>query len=372
MIKNILIKGELSGRGIVNFDSKEQSKTLTRHGIFPFMKDNVKLAKKAFLKTGKFKEDENGKTEIYDYKIKISSETLRRAIFGQDVEYANGYITQNPFILATYLLSHVGFMRGFMFPCRDLELKRKSALTITDAIQCNNVKSELEVGSTAGDTTIDEDGKVVRKDTSLFYTEKVGDIKYQFSGQIDIKQLQFMSADPRLDRMAIKSDWYDSGEVDVIMANHYGKKAKYDYGIFSSMAKFTGNSYGETGILIGNDICEYIIKATLKNILAININKNNSYAATTGLKIKIVENIIGIGQKVDDEEGWIELKTEADVDKLNLKDLCVFYEKASEEEVKERERMIKAYDKLESSRKEKKATEKEEKKNKVKNATSKK
>jgi len=351
MIKNILIKGELTGRGIVNFDSKEQRWVLMKHGISNGkLEENVKLGKKVFTKTGKFKDDG---TEIYDYKVKISGDCLRKSIFDKDMEFASGYIVQDPFILANYMLSPVGLMRGYGFIAREETFKRKSPLTITDAIQVNDAKSELEIGTTTGE----------RSDTSMFFSEKAGDMLYKFSGQIDMKALQFISADPCFDRLAINSDMIDSGEVDVIFSNHYGKKANVDYGIFSSMGNFSSNSYGEYGIKLNNELCEVIVKHTLKNILSMNINRNNAYAATSGLKIKLVDNIIGVGQKMEDDDNWIELKSEADVDALNLKDIFSFYEKATDDEVKERDKMIARHDAASGKRKEEKSSKKEGRKN---------
>ena len=357
MIKNILIKGELTGRGIVNFDSKEQRFTLAKHGIFTGLNENVKLGKKVFTKTGKFKDDGN---EIYDYKVKISGNCLRHSIFEHDVDVVNSALIQNPFILGTYMLSPVGLMRGYMFADKEMTLRRKSPLTITDAIQSNNTKSEMEIGSTTGE----------RSDTSMYFSENVGDIRYEFSGQIDIKQLQFMSADVFFDRMGINSDMIDSDEVNVIISNHYGKKAKAEYGMFSSMAKFTGKSYGEYGILFSNDICESVIKKTLKNILSVNIVRNNSFAATSGLKIKLVDNIIGNGQKMNDEDNWIELTCEEDIDNLNLNNLYNFFSEANDDEIEERDKMIKKHTEISSARKEAKNVEKEAKKSR-KNATQK-
>lgn len=330
MIKNILIKGEIAGRGVVNFDSTEQRFILGKHGIFTGLNDNVKLGKKVFTKTGKTKEDG---TEIYDYKLKISGDCLRNAIFSKDVDVVNGVLIQNPFVLNTYMLSPVGLMRGYMFATKEKTIKRKSPLTITDAVQCNDVKSEMEIGSTTGE----------RSDISMYFSEKVGDIKYSFSGQIDIKSLQFMSADPFFDRMSIDSDFIDSGESDIIIGAHYGKDAKADYGIFSATSKFTSKSYGEYGILFDRNICENVIKHTLKNMLAVNIVRNNAFASLSSLKIKLVDNIIGDGQKMSDDENWIELKTDADVDKLDLSNMYQFFEKADEDAVNEREEMIKKH-----------------------------
>ena len=354
MLKEIFIKGELSGRGIVNFDSNEQRFTLSTHGIRTGLEKNVKLGKKSFQKTGRIKEDG---TEIFDYKTKISSDCMRHSIFEHDVDVVNSAILQNPLISMMYMLSPVAVMRGYMFTGRgggngDVAYKRKSPLTITDAIQTDNAKSEIEVGSTTGD----------RSDTSLHYSEKVGDIKYDFMGQIDIKQLQFISCDPFFDRMSLNSDWIDSGDFEIAMENHYGGMCGSKFGTFTSMGKFFGKSYGEDGILLSDEICEYLIKKTLKDILSVNIVRNNAFAKTSGLKVKLVDNIIGEGQSPFDEEGWIDLKTEADVDALDLGELHHFFEESSDEEIEERDRIREEYKVILAESKEKKAAEKEEKK----------
>ena len=348
-IKTILIKGELKGRGIVNFDDKAQRWILSKHGIVNGkLEENVKLGKKVFYKTGKFKEDG---TEIYDYKIKISGDCLRKNIFDNDMEVTSSYLIQDPFILGTYMLSPVGVMRGYGFIAKDETLKDKSPLTVTDAIQVNNAKSELEIGTTTGE----------RSDTSMFFTEKAGDMVYKFKGQISMKQLQFLSADPCFDRLAINPDLISSGDADIILNNHYGDKANVEYGIFSSMGKYSSNSYGEYGIRLNDELCEIVIKDTLKNILSVNISRNNAYAATSALKIKLVDNIIGIGQKMEDEENWIELKTEADVDALELSNIYSFYEKATDEEVEMRKKMIDEYNEKSSNKKAEKDAKKAEK-----------
>lgn len=354
MIKTILIKCDLAGRGIVNFDSKEQRFTLSKHGIFTGLNENVKLGKKAFTKTGVVNENGN---EIYDYKVKISADCLRNAIFGKDVEVVNGYFEADPFILATYILSPTGLARGYMFVGREKTdrentIRRKSPLTVTDAIQTNDAKSEMEIGSTTG----------ARVDNSMYFSEKVGDITYSFKGQIDIKQLQFLSADMCFDRFGIDPDIISSGEASAIIANHYGEGSEYYQGIFSSMSKFTSSTYGEYGILFSNEICEKVIKYTLKNILALNIVRSNSFAATTGLKIKLVDNIIGTGQKMEDEENWIELRNEEDIDNLDLSNLYQFYEPADEDEIENREKMIKEFTEASEDRKKAKKEEKKARK----------
>ena len=93
-----------------------------------------------------------------------------------------------------------------------------------------------------------------------------------------------------------------------------------------------------------------------------NIARNNAFAATSSLKIKLVDNIIGVGQKMSDEENWIELKTEADVDALKLNNLFNFFEEADDDEKKQRDKMIKAHVAVSEARKEEKAENKKGKK----------
>ena len=57
-VKSIQIKGELEGRGIVNFDSKEQryaisAFNLTKEMGAEMLHDNIKLGKKSFKYEGK-------------------------------------------------------------------------------------------------------------------------------------------------------------------------------------------------------------------------------------------------------------------------------------------------------------------------------
>ena len=79
-IKTIQFKLNLTGDGIVNFDSNEQKWIHINNttGLSGNRNDNVSYAKKNFYKTNKLDKDSK---EILDYKIKISSDCLKKAIF---------------------------------------------------------------------------------------------------------------------------------------------------------------------------------------------------------------------------------------------------------------------------------------------------
>lgn len=224
-----------------------------------------------------------------------------------------------------YLLSNVGITRGYMFASsRDAgkTLKRKSPLTIVDAIQTNGAKSQMfEVGTTSGPRT----------DTSLFSTEKVGEIEYSTHGVIDLKTLSFISADEKFDRMGLFTEWIDNGLIDKVMKSHYGEDAQYETGFFVSNAKYLTNTFAECGVRIGDDVVTKLVRYILRSLLGIDIRRNNAWARTVSLEVKIVNN--PLEDTFDDESGWVNVN-EGDIDSLVIK--CDdFYHKATEEEVKE-------------------------------------
>lgn len=218
-MKQVFFKLKLSGNGCVNFDdSSKQKELLEDLGIIKWgTPNNIKLAKKVIYETDE--KDKNGKP-IYVYKIKISSDCLRHHIFEHEVDVVTPAVQMLDAIYCNYLLSQVGITRGYMFASsRDSgkTLKRKSPLTIVDAIQTNNTKSNMfEVGITSGP----------RNETSLYSTEKIGDVEYETQGVIDLKTLSFISADELCDRMALRSEWIDNGLVDKVMKSHYGEDAQ--------------------------------------------------------------------------------------------------------------------------------------------------
>ena len=341
MIKEIFFKGEISGRGIVNFDdASSQRFTLMKHCGTGMLNENVKLGKKSFYKI-----DE----EKWGYKSKISADCLRHAIFEHDVDVANGMFVENDLVLANYVLSPVGVVRGYMYARKNDTLKRKSPLTIVDAIQINNEQSIIEVGSKAGE----------RDAISFFYSEKAGDMKYGFNGMLDVKRLQFISADPNLERQAIKDDWLENINIDGILKNHYGEIAKPKVGYFSSTSKFTSSANAEHGILLNQEMQEYLIKKTLKDILAINITRSNAYAKTDFIKVKLVNDIVN--DKFEDEDGWIELRTIEDVDALDLSNLENFFVEHTQEEIDMRNKMKSSKEENDKNTKEQKEASKKKK-----------
>jgi hypothetical protein len=316
---------------------------------------NVKLAKKAYV----LKRDGDGNPvlkdgeKVYDYKVKISSECLRKAIFVNDAEYTNPMIKFSDIVSANYMLSPSALGRGYMFanvPSAGGEtLKRKSPLTVSDAIQSNDVLSSLEIGITSGD----------RNDTSFFYTESVGDIEYDFTAVIDMKTLVFVVADPLFDRMAIKADWIDTGLAEKMLEMHFPGISHPYKGFFTASAKTLTQEITEYGIVLNKEIAEYLVKYILKNILGISIKRNTAYANVTSISIKEVNDIVN--DKFESTDGWKTLTSREDVDKLSFDIECP-YVPASAEDIEKMKVIKEQYMNEKKARKDEKEKDKEERK----------
>ena len=348
-VKSIQIKGELEGRGIVNFDSSDQKFAISAFnlskemGVKGKLENNIKLGKKAFKYEGKKtifveKTDEYNKTikeeseiDTYSYKNLISSACLRHTTYQNDVEMVNSSIMLSEVLLSNYVTSFVGLTRGYLFAQtagKNLPtIKRTSCLTLTDAIQKKGAKSVMSIGTTMG----------ARDDKSLVNQETVGDIEYDFKGNIDTKNLQFISTDLFFDRLSMFPDWLENGMFDNCMTKHYGDKAQYKTGHFTHQAQYLTKTICENGVLLSNDFTVYLIKETLKRLLRINIMRSTAYAKIKELRIRLVEDIL-----MDDKEGWITLKSDEDIDNLDFS-VFEFYEKSTDEDYEERERLAKEY-----------------------------
>ena len=348
-MKQVFFKLKLSGNGCVNFDdSLKQAYLLKELGIIKgeFNK-NIKLAKKVISDTGK--KDEKG-NPIYDYKVKISADCLRHHTFEHEVDVVTPAVQMLDTMYCNYLLSNVGITRGYMFALSSdvgKSLKRKSPLTIVDAIQTNNTKSNMfEVGTTSGE----------RDETSLFSSEKIGDVEYETHGVIDLKTLSFISADEKFDRMGLYTEWIDNGLIDKVMKSHYGEDAQYETGFFVSNAKYLTNTFAECGVRLGDNVVTQLVRYILRSLLGIDIRRNNAWTRAVSLEVKEVNN--PLVDTFDNKSGWKQVDEDY-IDSLDIK--CDdFYHKATEEEVKELVEINELYLKKSKDKKEVRKKEKEE------------
>lgn len=353
-MKQVFFKLKLSGNGCVNFDdSSKQAYLLKELGIIKgkFNK-NIKLAKKVISDTGKM--DKYGKP-IYDYKVKISSDCLRHHIFEHEVDVVTPAVQMLDTMYCNYLLSNVGITRGYMFALKSdvgKSLKRKSPLTIVDAIQTNNTKSNMfEVGTTSGE----------RDENSLFSSEKIGNVEYETQGVIDLKSLSFISADEKFDRMGLYTEWIDNGLIDKVMKSHYGEDAHYETGFFVSNAKYLTNTFAECGVRLGDNVVTQLVRYILRSLLRIDIRRNNAWTRAVSLEVKYVNN--PLKDTFNDESNWKQVDEDF-IDSLEIK--CDdFYHKATEEEVKELVEINELYLNKSKPKKQVREKEKEEKRQKM-------
>jgi hypothetical protein len=332
--KNILFRFNLEGRGIVNFDDAGVQKWLVNQGdkikgMLPRngsgkYTENITLGKKSF-----FMDDEGN----LGYKLKISENSLRHAIFKDDVYLQSPSIMHNQPLLYSYIASPMGLLRGYSFMTKHNSgetLKKKSPVTITDAIQSNNAKSSVEVQVKSGEKTTQESADDA-KDTSLFYKETAGDMEYNAKGVIDLMELQFVSGDKIFDRYAFNPDYYEMYSK-LLAASVPGFDAKLGYYTISNSVQ----KLPEYGVLLSNENVVSLVREFFKRLLSTSIKRKGSFASVTNVQIKLVDNVINGG--FTNNEGWVDLNLEG-VEGLNF-DTQMFYDEADFDEVKKLKTMM--------------------------------
>lgn len=324
-VKHINFKYELEGNGIVNYDSGDQKFLWNRESrdndnktTFTSANNNNKYAKKVYFR------DANGKL---DYKIKISFNSLRNAIFSNDAIATNPSISHHKSLLNSFIGSVLGILRGYMFTSSTDNFKKSSPLTITDAIQTNNSVSTMEMFTRSGQKSVGDDSS--DSDTTLFNMETIGNITYEGNGCIDLQNLEFLSADHIFDRYAFNSDDYSILEqfLKVNIPNFNSELGYYTL-------KTSAIDVAEYGIKFSDENMLFLIKEVLKRILAINITRSSSYAKLSKLSIELVYNPLNPSENV-----WVDINSIEDIDKLSF-DIDESYILADETEVKKQREEI--------------------------------
>lgn len=349
--KHIKFRVKFKGKGIVNFDNLNQKwiffeDTNLKKRMFD-KNDNVSYAKKSFY----LDEDDNLK-----YKIKISSNCLTYGIFGKEMANYNSSIALDKVCLMSFIGSPDALIRGFCFLSKEESFKRKAAICLTDAEQTCNSVSYLEQFSRSGPKNKDHD--VV--DSSIFKKESVGDIEYESQGIIDLQQMRFISTDAVFDRLAFNPDDYS-------LFKRFLQSRMPSFNSELGYYKMTGSIFEvpEYGFKLSNDDILFLTRYYLQRVLELNITRKSGYVQTKSLQVKIVNDVIN--DSFENEEGWIDIKSLEDLNKINFSS-DDFYEEINEEESKElRARIEAVYEerkKKDSADKAKKKEEKANKKNK--------
>ena len=321
MIRAILFKGRVKGKGIVNYDSKDQKWVLRER--FPEQRDylrhdNIRIAKHAFYKVG----EKDGKP-VWEKRLYISADCLRQAIFGEDFPFQNTMIMQHPDLLLKVIATIPALVRGYFYAEEGkISLKRKSPLMVTGAEQVAGGVSHFEVNTMSGQKRQKENVDDL-SDTSLHYEEKIGEVEYAFEGAIDIKELQFISMSETYDRLAVNPDQCEK------YRKYLGKQLDSEVGnmqyyqIKSAVIKMP-----EEGILLTQGQVAKIIGEVVKRILSLRIQRSKGYAHISSLEAKILRDPF---DNMGDEGGWISIKKPEEL-KLKPEDIEVFYDPVEESE----------------------------------------
>jgi hypothetical protein len=339
MIKSILLKLDLQGEGIVNYDSGEQKWIFNKKDSLRHMfhnHENVSYAKKNFYT------DENG---VWSYKIKISSDCIKHNIFNDDLIAQSPAIVHHDHILYPYIGSTLSLIRGYLFAEKTGSFKKTGSLQLCDAEQTNNAVSKLEFFCKSGGKTTNE-GDTDKSDNTIFNKETIGEITYSSKGFIDLKELQFVSCDQIFDRYSFNPDKFDIYKkcLSKCLPNFNSELGYYKF-------KTSFVDIPEYGILLSSENVLYLVKETLKRILKLNIRNKNAYAKLNSLKIKLVQNVFV--DTMESEDNWLEIKTLEDIDNLNFEPE-LFYILENEEDANAKRSEIEDCKKAKKEKKEKK------------------
>ncbi|MFW6272243.1 MAG: hypothetical protein ACOC2U_00470 [bacterium] len=343
--KNVLFKVEMSGHGIVNYDSNDQKYVLKNtHLRNVGGHSNVSYAKKNLYI------DDDGNTT---YKVKISSDALKNNMFRHDVIAQTPNIAHHDALLYSYIASPLSLVRGYLFANKSETVKRKGAITMSSAEQTCNAMSKIEVFSRSGEKQTN-DGSSDKSDNSFYSKETIGDVKYQSMGNIDLMSLQFVSCDSIFDRYSFNPDKYHLYKQFLAQ-----KLPGFDSDLGYYQLKNTSIDIPEYGVLLSEENVVTLIKDALKKIFNINIKKKDAFAKVETLKIKLVNN--PTEDTFSNEDGWMEITSEEDIDNLDF-DPYMFYEITDTEDAKNKRQEIK--DEMKRILDEEKKKEKSKKSNK--------
>jgi hypothetical protein len=298
-VKNILFRIKIKGNGIVNFDSSEQKWFFngTNLGHMKTMHKNTSYAKKKFY----------GEPNDLKYKISISADCLRHEIFKEDVMFQSPNLINSPALLYSFIASPVGLLRGYMFAEKEETLKRKSAITLIDAQQTCDAVSYIETFSRSGMKNQDVD----TVDNTFFKKEVIGDIQYATEGNIDLAQLQFVSASQLFDRYGFNPDFFDTYRQFL-----KSKLPSFDSELGYFLMKDTSIELSEYGFKLSDEDIQELVKMFFKKVLLMNIRRKNSYARTESVEYKLVYD--PIEDKFDNIDGWVSLDKLEDINKLSF------------------------------------------------------
>lgn len=303
--KSILFRVELEGKGVVNFDSNDQRFMYNKlkRGIKEH--ENVNFAKRNFYV------DADGN---YDSRIKISSNCLRNLIFKDSQMFHSTSIMHHPDLMMYAIASPCALLRGYLYAKKTGTIKRKSAITITDAEQTQDTLTSvphIEVGVRSGEKNTDKND--TKSDTSLFFKETVGDIKYQAVGAVDLMELQFISTSVVFDRLAFNPDEYQQYK-DALVQHIPDLDCELGY----YQIKGSDINVPEYGVKLSQKNVNFLVRDFFKRLINVNHSRSGSYVNVSNVEYKIVENVLV--DKMNDDNGWIKLTDITDFPEIEFQE----------------------------------------------------
>ncbi len=325
-MKSILLDIKFKGNGIVNFDDSSRPLQIMKNlGIINYDETkykNVKVGKHNYYK---LPTTDDEKEDKWGYKVVVSSDCLRNAIFGA---VPTNDIAFNEYLLHTYLTSPQAICRGYLFTGDENKnlpnIKRASPLTITSAEQ-----EDINTVFNAPKNT--REGE--RNNTSLRRTEIIGVKRYIATGRIDLHKLMFISSDVKCDRLAFYPDIAISEKLSTFFTQNYGDIAKIKWGYFVPKVNRLHYAQPESGVLLNKELVDHLAKLMLHNIFNIRINRATATFGVETLRIKLVDD--PYTQTEQSEEGWITINTDKDIDELPLIYPDEFYTEVTEKDVED-------------------------------------
>ena len=339
-MKNLEFKIELEGYGGICYDSTETQKDfLNKHYDIDYNENNVKPLQKNF-----YNEDCDFGIQCNRIEKKfvpiITSEMIKRAVLGDGVP---PYASKDKEILMQYYAMPINIIRGWLNTVKDSSGYNKThGLRLTDAQLINSAEPSMHIKTSNSFDIVDEK----RASNSFYKKENLGHTLWETSGNLDVKELQFISASPKHNRMALFPDWVTSGRYLEILKEVNGEVAECKVGYFKSR----GQLIPEFGVLLSNKFIEYLIKFCLKQFLQLYVNRASSFVRTKSIKVRLIYDITSLD---DSKDNWIEIRSLEDIDALDFGGMPLFYEECTEEEVTNFEKIVEEEKRLREEEKKK-------------------
>lgn len=286
-VRAVKFTAMFDGEGCVNFDSVSQRFFLNSNGLgSDFTQNkNIALAKKIFKNVV----TPDGKNKTL-FKYKVSSDCLRHAIYEDVMPFQNPSISSVPTILYNAIAMPCYITRGYLFTQKSSNSLKKRGITICDAYETGEWRDSISFdfhSRTGGkDTSVKEEDD--SNDTTIYNIENIGINTYSSEGYIDLTELQFISADPLYDRMAVDAD---GGANEIIYLNALKRNlptfnGNFDYYYIKNT--YCNDEWAERGILLDKESVDFLIKDVFKHIMNVNITRRNAYFRFKSLCISVI------------------------------------------------------------------------------------